>query len=206
MRLPRALNPNENPAQFGIFFSANRLNYFLWGALKSDSPLARLCFFAPGFHDLWCLVMRHNPRGCEKIPDLLPRTPQIAAGGVAKAPRFAMIGRHVARYTPRFRHSCALPVTFGQSCYNQDIATAGGFFRNLRKTECPTKQNAIRNAARSYLLDFRFFIQNMLPEHRVELFDFHFPGRGLFILGRCIKMSRPSAGNQPDFISRFAGH
>ena len=24
MRLPRALNPNENPAQFGIFFSANR--------------------------------------------------------------------------------------------------------------------------------------------------------------------------------------
>ncbi|VFM99141.1 MAG: hypothetical protein BECKG1743D_GA0114223_101048 [Candidatus Kentron sp. G] len=26
MRLPRALNPNENPAQFGIFFSANRLN------------------------------------------------------------------------------------------------------------------------------------------------------------------------------------
>ncbi|VFM98398.1 MAG: hypothetical protein BECKG1743D_GA0114223_104232 [Candidatus Kentron sp. G] len=25
MRLPRALNPNENPAQFGIFFSANRL-------------------------------------------------------------------------------------------------------------------------------------------------------------------------------------
>ncbi|VFN03873.1 MAG: hypothetical protein BECKG1743D_GA0114223_105232 [Candidatus Kentron sp. G] len=26
MRLPRALNPNENPAQFGIFFSANRLS------------------------------------------------------------------------------------------------------------------------------------------------------------------------------------
>ncbi|VFN03116.1 MAG: hypothetical protein BECKG1743E_GA0114224_105821, partial [Candidatus Kentron sp. G] len=25
MRLPRALNPNENPAQFGIFFSANHL-------------------------------------------------------------------------------------------------------------------------------------------------------------------------------------
>nr|VFK06197.1 MAG: hypothetical protein BECKFM1743B_GA0114221_1001211 [Candidatus Kentron sp. FM] len=25
MRLPRALNLNENPAQFGIFFSANRL-------------------------------------------------------------------------------------------------------------------------------------------------------------------------------------
>ncbi|VFM97397.1 MAG: hypothetical protein BECKG1743F_GA0114225_102401, partial [Candidatus Kentron sp. G] len=25
MRLPRALNPDENPAQFGIFFSANRL-------------------------------------------------------------------------------------------------------------------------------------------------------------------------------------
>ncbi|VFM96321.1 MAG: hypothetical protein BECKG1743D_GA0114223_101383 [Candidatus Kentron sp. G] len=25
MRLPRALNPNENPAQFGIFFSADRL-------------------------------------------------------------------------------------------------------------------------------------------------------------------------------------
>ncbi|VFM97659.1 MAG: hypothetical protein BECKG1743E_GA0114224_101441, partial [Candidatus Kentron sp. G] len=25
MRLPRALNPNENPAQFGIFFSANRV-------------------------------------------------------------------------------------------------------------------------------------------------------------------------------------
>ncbi|VFM97597.1 MAG: Methyltransferase domain-containing protein [Candidatus Kentron sp. G] len=25
MRLPCALNPNENPAQFGIFFSANRL-------------------------------------------------------------------------------------------------------------------------------------------------------------------------------------
>ncbi|VFN02005.1 MAG: hypothetical protein BECKG1743F_GA0114225_106422, partial [Candidatus Kentron sp. G] len=24
-RLPRALNPDENPAQFGIFFSANRL-------------------------------------------------------------------------------------------------------------------------------------------------------------------------------------
>nr|VFJ73803.1 MAG: hypothetical protein BECKFM1743A_GA0114220_107411 [Candidatus Kentron sp. FM]VFJ77641.1 MAG: hypothetical protein BECKFM1743C_GA0114222_110141 [Candidatus Kentron sp. FM]VFK14869.1 MAG: hypothetical protein BECKFM1743B_GA0114221_103435 [Candidatus Kentron sp. FM] len=24
LRLPRALNPNENPAQFGIFFSANR--------------------------------------------------------------------------------------------------------------------------------------------------------------------------------------
>nr|VFJ72543.1 MAG: hypothetical protein BECKFM1743A_GA0114220_106521 [Candidatus Kentron sp. FM] len=32
MRLPRALNLNENPAQFGIFFSANRL--------KSDSLLA----------------------------------------------------------------------------------------------------------------------------------------------------------------------
>ncbi|VFM95266.1 MAG: hypothetical protein BECKG1743D_GA0114223_100406 [Candidatus Kentron sp. G] len=28
MRLPRALNPNENPAQFGIFFSANRLILF----------------------------------------------------------------------------------------------------------------------------------------------------------------------------------
>nr|VFK16023.1 MAG: hypothetical protein BECKFM1743B_GA0114221_103993 [Candidatus Kentron sp. FM] len=27
MRLPRALNLNENPAQFGIFFSANRLTY-----------------------------------------------------------------------------------------------------------------------------------------------------------------------------------
>ena len=26
MRLPRALNPNENPAQFGIFFSADRLS------------------------------------------------------------------------------------------------------------------------------------------------------------------------------------
>nr|VFJ67661.1 MAG: hypothetical protein BECKFM1743A_GA0114220_104541 [Candidatus Kentron sp. FM] len=26
MRLPRALNLNENPAQFGIFFSANRLS------------------------------------------------------------------------------------------------------------------------------------------------------------------------------------
>nr|VFJ50612.1 MAG: hypothetical protein BECKFM1743A_GA0114220_100862 [Candidatus Kentron sp. FM]VFJ50786.1 MAG: hypothetical protein BECKFM1743C_GA0114222_100892 [Candidatus Kentron sp. FM]VFK20320.1 MAG: hypothetical protein BECKFM1743B_GA0114221_106862 [Candidatus Kentron sp. FM] len=25
MRLPRALNPNENPAQFGIFSSGNRL-------------------------------------------------------------------------------------------------------------------------------------------------------------------------------------
>nr|VFJ63115.1 MAG: hypothetical protein BECKFM1743A_GA0114220_103244 [Candidatus Kentron sp. FM]VFK09476.1 MAG: hypothetical protein BECKFM1743B_GA0114221_101065 [Candidatus Kentron sp. FM] len=57
-----------------------------------------------------------------------------------------------------------------------------------------------------YLFDFRFLIQNMLPEHRVELFDFHFAGRGLFILGRCIKMSRPSAGNQPDFISCFTGH
>ena len=33
MRLPRALNPDENPAQFGIFFSANRLNgaHFLLG-------------------------------------------------------------------------------------------------------------------------------------------------------------------------------
>nr|VFJ71797.1 MAG: hypothetical protein BECKFM1743A_GA0114220_106052 [Candidatus Kentron sp. FM] len=34
MRLPRALNPNENPAQFGIFFSANRLillrGSYLW--------------------------------------------------------------------------------------------------------------------------------------------------------------------------------
>ncbi|VFN07441.1 MAG: hypothetical protein BECKG1743D_GA0114223_110621, partial [Candidatus Kentron sp. G] len=28
-RLPRALNPNENPAQFGIFFSANRLIDFI---------------------------------------------------------------------------------------------------------------------------------------------------------------------------------
>nr|VFK09277.1 MAG: hypothetical protein BECKFM1743B_GA0114221_1010013 [Candidatus Kentron sp. FM] len=27
MRLPRALNLNENPAQFGIFFSANRLRH-----------------------------------------------------------------------------------------------------------------------------------------------------------------------------------
>ncbi|VFM97861.1 MAG: hypothetical protein BECKG1743D_GA0114223_100343 [Candidatus Kentron sp. G] len=27
MRLPRALNPDENPTQFGIFFSANRLTH-----------------------------------------------------------------------------------------------------------------------------------------------------------------------------------
>ena len=58
--------------------------------------------------------------------------PQITTGGVAKAPRFVMIGRHVARYTPRFwpkfRHSRALPVTFGQSCYNRASLWSGDFF------------------------------------------------------------------------------
>nr|VFJ72322.1 MAG: hypothetical protein BECKFM1743A_GA0114220_106391 [Candidatus Kentron sp. FM] len=40
MRLPRALNLNENPAQFGIFFSANRLNSSL-SALPIVNYLAK---------------------------------------------------------------------------------------------------------------------------------------------------------------------
>ncbi|VFM96873.1 MAG: hypothetical protein BECKG1743E_GA0114224_100959, partial [Candidatus Kentron sp. G] len=44
MRLPRALNPNENPAQFGIFFSANRLKK-LFGNSQSTAvaPELRPC-------------------------------------------------------------------------------------------------------------------------------------------------------------------
>ncbi|VFN01519.1 MAG: hypothetical protein BECKG1743D_GA0114223_102873 [Candidatus Kentron sp. G] len=44
---------------------------------------------------------------------------QIAAGGVAKAPKSG----HVARYTPRFWCFRALPVTFGNR-----LATVGNFF------------------------------------------------------------------------------
>nr|VFK21578.1 MAG: hypothetical protein BECKFM1743B_GA0114221_107972 [Candidatus Kentron sp. FM] len=39
MRLPRALNLNENPAQFGIFFSANRLNLAIVRFNRTFSPL-----------------------------------------------------------------------------------------------------------------------------------------------------------------------
>ncbi|VFN02103.1 MAG: hypothetical protein BECKG1743D_GA0114223_106051 [Candidatus Kentron sp. G] len=43
MRLPRALNPNENSAQFGIFFSANRLigNTPVYLSDQSDTGLPR---------------------------------------------------------------------------------------------------------------------------------------------------------------------
>ena len=45
-----------------------------------------------------------------------------------------MIGRHVARYNPRFWYFRALPVTFGNH-----LATAGRFFHSLRG-EAPNKK------------------------------------------------------------------
>ncbi|VFM96943.1 MAG: hypothetical protein BECKG1743F_GA0114225_102096 [Candidatus Kentron sp. G] len=54
-----------------------------------------------------------------------------------------MIGRHVARYTPRFWTLCALPATFGQSCYEifnnkWGLATAGDFFTASKQMSAET--------------------------------------------------------------------
>ncbi|VFM96081.1 MAG: hypothetical protein BECKG1743D_GA0114223_101753 [Candidatus Kentron sp. G] len=79
---------------------------------------------------LWDTIREAVKKSPAYCPD-----PQIAAGGVAKAPRFVMIGRHVARlHSPILAQVLTLsrlashvwPVLL-----QQGLATAGGFFHSL---------------------------------------------------------------------------
>lgn len=51
------------------------------------------------------------------------------------------------------------------------------------------------------LLDFGFFIDNVLANDRVEFLDFHLVGHISLVLAGRVVMSRPSRRNQFDFFS-----
>nr|VFJ55110.1 MAG: hypothetical protein BECKFM1743C_GA0114222_101511 [Candidatus Kentron sp. FM] len=58
MRLPRALNLNENPAQFGIFFSANRLTRLAkrgWQGAQASKSGSVASYMTPNHGKPWRL-------------------------------------------------------------------------------------------------------------------------------------------------------
>ncbi len=52
-----------------------------------------------------------------------------------------------------------------------------------------------------WLLDFGFFVRNMLAGNRIKLLDFHFSRHGLFIFGGGVEVPGSCRGLQFDFIA-----
>lgn len=55
--------------------------------------------------------------------------------------------------------------------------------------------------SRDQLLDLGFFVNHMLADHGIVLFDLHFRRHGLFVFVGCIKMTGTGGRYQADFIS-----
>lgn len=51
------------------------------------------------------------------------------------------------------------------------------------------------------LLDFCFFVHDVLAHFRIEFLDFHLSGHGAFVLGRGVEVTGACRRNQFDFIA-----